>query len=146
MTFAEEILNGKLHFLCSGRHYNFFNAREVVSNFLTVFDNMFVPRPNLRQVSFKSTFTIVNCQPARKVGLAEITASRVWQTNLYDGMYFNDYVKTNLDGGILKRVIMTDMTGSSWRFKRFDRLCITVYSDQYRGVGNWITNFEDGIY
>lgn len=118
----------------------------MVSEFLTVFDNMFVPRPNLRQVSFKSTFTIVNCQPARKVGLAEITASRVWQTNLYDGMYFNDNVKANLEGDILKRVIITDMTGSSWRVKRFDQLCITVYSDQYRGVGNWITNFEDGIY
>ena len=39
-------------------------------------------------------------------------------------------------GDILKRVIMNGMTGSSWRSKRFDRLCITVNSDHYRGIGN----------
>lgn len=81
-----------------------------------------------------------------KTRFAEINYSRMWQTNVFDGVFFNDYFKVNLEGDILKRVIITDMTGSSWRVKRFDRLCITVYSDQYRGVGNWITNFEDGIY
>ena len=65
-----------------GRHYNFFDAREVVSEFLNVFENMFIRRLNHKQVSFKCTFTIVNCQPARRVEFAEITDSRVWQTNV----------------------------------------------------------------
>ena len=39
-------------------------------------------------------------------------------------------------GDILKRVIMNGMTGSSWKSKRFDRLCITVNSNNYRGIGN----------
>ena len=30
---------------------------------------------------------------------------------------------------------MNSMSGSSWRFKRFDRICITVYNDDLRGIG-----------
>ena len=55
---------------------------------------------------------------------------------MYGGVYFNDYVNANLERHTLRRVIMNGMTGSSWRFKRFDWLCITVKSDQYRGIGN----------
>lgn len=119
-----------------GRHYNFFDSREVVSDFLTIFENMFIPRPNLKQVSFKCTFIIVHLLPVPKTRFAEINYSRVWQTNVYDGVFFNDYFKVNLEGVILKRVIINGVTGRNWRFKRFDRLCITVHSDQYRGVGN----------
>lgn len=74
--------------------------------------------------------------PVPKTRFAEINYSRVWQTNVYDGVFFNDYFKVNLEGVILKRVIINGVTGRNWRFKRFDRLCITVHSDQYRGVGN----------
>ena len=88
--------------------------------FLTVFDNIFILRLNLRQASFKCTLTIFNRQPAPRVGFEEITDSRVWQTNVYDGVYFNDYVQANLEGDILKRVTMNGMTGSSLRFNRFD--------------------------
>lgn len=118
-----------------GRHYNFFDSREVVSDFLTVFENMFISRPNLKQVSFKCTFIIVNLLPVPKTRFAEINYSRMWQTNVFDGVFFNDYFKVNLEGDILKRVIINGMTGRNRRFKRFDRLCITVHSDQHRGVG-----------
>ena len=97
---------------------------------------MFVPRPNLKQVSFKCNFPTVNRLPVPRVGFSGITDSRVWQTNMYGGVYFNDYVNANLERHTLRRVIMNGMTGSSWRFKRFDWLCITVKSDQYRGIGN----------
>ena len=69
-------------------------------------------------------------------GFAEITESRIWQTNVYEGIYFNDFIKSNLANEILKRHIMNSMSGSSWRFKRFDRLCITVSSDELRSIGN----------
>ena len=62
----------------------------MVSEFLTVFENRMVPRTNLRQVSFKCTFTIVNRQPALREGFTEINNNRVWQTNVYDGVFFND--------------------------------------------------------
>ena len=32
---------------------------------------------------------------------------------------------------------MNDMSGSSWRFNRFDRICITVNSDDLRSIGKW---------
>ena len=70
---------------------------------------MFIPRADLRLVRLKHTFTIVNSQPVRKVGFAEITDSRVWQRNVYDGVYFNDFIKSKLAQDILKRVIMNGM-------------------------------------
>ena len=96
---------------------------------------MFILRADLRQVHFKCTLTIVNSQPAPRAEFAEITNSRVWQTNVYDGVYFNNFIKSNLAQDILKRVIMNDMTGGSWRFKRFDRICLAVSSYEIGSVG-----------
>ena len=65
-----------------------------------------------------------------------MTDSRIWQTNVYDGVYFNDFIKSNLANDILKRVIMNSMSGSNERFKRFDRICIAaVNSDDLRSTG-----------
>ena len=72
-----------------GNYYNFYDSRELVSEFL-----MKIPQPNLRQVCFKYSFTIINCQPAPITGFVENTDSRVWQTNVCDGFYFNDFVKS----------------------------------------------------
>ena len=77
----------------------------------------------------------MNLQPAPRDGFAEATDSRIWQTNVYDGVYFNDFIKSNLANDILKRVIMIGMSGSSWRFKRFDRICIAVNSNDLRSTG-----------
>ena len=54
--------------------------------------------------------------------------------NVNDGVYFNDFIKLNLVQDILKRVIMNEMTGSSWGFKRFDRICLTVNRNKFREV------------
>ena len=101
-----------------------------------MFGNFFVLRPNLRQVHFKCLFKIINRQCVPRTGFVEITDNRVWQTNVSDRVYFNDFVKSNLVQDILNRVIMNGMTGSSWRFKRFDKICLTVNSDEFRNVGN----------
>ena len=37
---------------------------------------------------------------------------------------------------------MNGMTGSSWRFKRFDRICLTVNIDEFRSLGNQKINFD----
>ena len=31
---------------------------------------------------------------------------------------------------------MNGMTGSRWRFKRFDKICLTVNRDEFRSIGN----------
>ena len=77
----------------------------------------------------------MNRQPAPRDGFAEITDSRIWQTIVYDGLYFNDFIKPNLPNDILKRVIMNGMFGGSWQFKRLSRICIAVNSDDLRSVG-----------
>ena len=100
-----------------------------------MFENNFIPNADLRQCRFKCFFTIVNRQPAPRDGFAKITYSRIWQTNVYDGVFFNVFIKSNLANDILKRVIMNGMSGSSWRFKRFDRICITMNSYDLRSIG-----------
>lgn len=77
---------------------------------------------------FKCTFTVINRQPPP--GFFEITANRVWVTDVYEGVYFNDFIKSGLAVDIYKRIIMSGMIYSSWRFRRFDRFCITVNSDE----------------
>ena len=37
-------------------------------------------------------------------------------------MFFNDYVKEKIRESFIKKVIVNEITGSSWRFKRFGRL------------------------
>ena len=101
---------------------------------------VFIPRVDLRHVRFKCTFTILNSQPAPRAGFPEIVDSRVWQTNIYDGVYFNDFIKTSFAQTILKRVIVNGVTGSSWRFKSLDRVCLAVNSDEIGSVGKQIKN------
>ena len=135
--FDENLKRYCINFLEHGSFYNFYNSQEVVSEFLTVFENNFIPNADLRHSRFKCSFTIVNRQPDPRDGFAEITDSRIWKINVYDGVYFNDFIKSNLANDILKRVIMIGMSGSSWRFKRFDRICITVNSNDLRNIGKW---------
>ena len=56
--------------------------------------------------------------------------------NCKDGDYYDFYESRELVSDFLKRVIMNGMTGSSWRFKRFDRICLTVNIDEFRSLGN----------
>ena len=102
-----------MNFLEHGSFYNsYYNSREVVSEYLTVFQNNFIPNADFRQSRFKCYFTIVNRQPTPRV-FSEITNSRIWKTNVYDRVYFHDFIKSNLANDILKRVIMNDMSGST---------------------------------
>lgn len=54
--------------------------------------------------------------------VAETT--RVWLTNTYTARHFNAYVRGSIKSEIVKRVIVNGLTGSSWFFKRFQRLII----------------------
>ena len=137
-TFFDENLKGYcINFLEHRSVYNFYYSQEVTSEFLTVFEGNFILNADLRQSRFKSSFTIVNWQPAPRDGFAETTDSRIWQTKVYDGVYFNDLIKSNVANDILKKVIMNGLSGSSWRLKRFDRICITVNSNDLRNIGKW---------
>ena len=51
---------------------------------------------------------------------------RVWLTNVYRSKYFNDFMRSEIKDEITKRVVVNGESGSSWHFKRFDRLNIIV--------------------
>ena len=107
-----------INFLEHSEHYDVYNSTEIVSEFLTVFENNFVSKSNLSKIRLKCTFTIVNQQLLLAVGFAETTTSaRVCITNVYKGVDFNEFVKANLADDIWKRIILNGMSGSSWRFK-----------------------------
>ena len=91
--FDENLKRYCINFFEHGSFYNFYNSREVGSEFFTVFENNFMPNADLRQFRFKCPFPNVNRQPAARDGFAEITDSRIWQTNIYDDVYFNDFIK-----------------------------------------------------
>ena len=110
----------------------------MISEFLIVFEQKFIPKLNLEKVRFKCSFTIINRQPPPAVGFVELTDTRVWVTNVYERVYFNDFIKSGITNGIRKRIVFNVMTGSSWICKRFDRLCISVNSDEIMD--------HDGVY
>ena len=53
---------------------------------------------------------------------------KVWLTNFHHSKYFNDFVRGEIKDEITKRVIVNGQSGSSWLFKRFDRLNAIVVS------------------
>ena len=115
-------------------YYDFFDARKVIKEFLAVFEQNFIPKPNLEKSLIKCSFSIINRQPPPQEGITEITDSRVWVTNACEGVYFNDFIKFGITADINKRIIFNGLTGSSSRFKRFDHLSISVNSDEDKKI------------
>ena len=75
---------------------------------------------------FKGTFTIENIQASAVENSALILNSRFWSTEVYRGVYFNDFMFYSLKNDILNKVIINGMSGSSWRFHRFITLTVKV--------------------
>ena len=67
---------------------------------------------------------IINYQP----GEVEIKSSRMWLTNVYTATHFNFYIRDEIGKQILKRIILNGEAGSSWIFKRFNRLQVIFTS------------------
>ena len=69
-------------------------------------------------------------------GFVEVTDARIWVRNVYTGVYFNNFIKSENAQDKKKIIISNSMTGSSRRFKRFERLCFNVSSDLMKKFGN----------
>ena len=67
----------------------------------------------------KCGFLIENIQQSLQENLRPIVNTRYWTTEPIKTTYFNDYIFYSLRENILKRVILNDMSGSSWQFRRF---------------------------
>ena len=66
---------------------------------------------------------LVNYLPSE---IIELESKRVWLTDVFTGRYFNQYINGEMKSNVLKRVIVNGATGSSWQFKRFDRILVIV--------------------
>ena len=106
-----------------GEYYNFFNSEEIVDDFLRNAPSKFKPSV-LKYI--KGTFVIENIQASAVENSAPISNSRFWSTEVYKGVYFNDFIFNGLRHSILNKVIINRITGSSWRFHRFITLTAKV--------------------
>ena len=120
-----EIIIYNINFEKHSDEYNFYNSQELVDEFLFNVKSRFKP---LNKVIFKTDFSIENIQNASLTlpTFTDITNTRYWTTNVYKGIYFNDFIISEIRSDILKRVIINNLTGSSWYFNRFKHLSIKV--------------------
>ena len=54
-----------------------------------------------------------------------LTDNRSWLTKVYRFKFFNEFLRNEFKNEI-KRIINNGLTGSSWYFKRFERLNVIV--------------------
>ena len=89
-----------------------------VEDFLSAFDRSFT---STKKIKVQEYIELANYQPSE---IIELESKRFWLTNVFICRFFNQYVKGEIRSDFLKRVIVNGMTGSSWKFKRFDSLSI----------------------
>lgn len=76
-----------------------------------------------KQVCEQGTIDIVNYQPSGEENI-EQERRRIWLTDVYACVYFNSFVQRELSKNFMKSVIVSGLKGSSWGFKRFERLSV----------------------
>ena len=103
------------------KFYDFFDESSV-NEFLTNVYERFVP--DGEQYKIMGYAQVINYQP----GEVETKSSRMWEINVYTTTHFNFYIKDEIGKQILKRNILNGETGSSWIFKRFNRLQVIFTS------------------
>lgn len=97
----------------------FFDPEDTIVNFDYLFELRFVPS---NSVQIKCSFSIANFQPTPADGFVEITDIRVWCSNVYTCVYYNGYDRENIMKGAKQWIIIIGQTGTSWGFRRFNRL------------------------
>ena len=100
--------------------YDFFDAEKVVDSFLNAFERSFVSDKKLK---FQGYTELINYQSTE---IIKLESKRVWLTDVFTGKYCNQYIRGELRANFLRRVIVNGATGSSWKFKRFDKISIIV--------------------
>ena len=58
--------------------------------------------------------------------IIELESRRIWMTDVYVCKFFNEFAKGQIKNGLMKRVIINGMSGSSWCFKRFEHITMIV--------------------
>ena len=98
------------------KFYDFFST-GVVDVFL---DSVYETYRPIKENKIQGYAEIVNQQRGETI----LEDKRVWLTNSFNSEHCNDFVKGELRDEITKRIIVNGQTGSSWHFKRFERLTV----------------------
>ena len=99
------------------KFYDFYDE-EIVDDFLNSVYERFVSGKN---VHFQGYVEIANYQ---QTVIVNLESNRVWLADVFKGSHFNQYIRKETKNNILKKVIISCETGSSWVFKRFSKFQI----------------------
>ena len=102
------------------RFYDFFTS-GIVDAFLESIDEIYRPT---KENKFQGYAEIINQQRGEII----LEDKRVWLTNSFNSKHFNDFVRGEIRDEITKRIIVNGQSGSSWYFKRFERLSVIAVS------------------
>ena len=109
-----------INFSLHKNFYNFYDAKKTVDDFALSFERVFVRD---KKVKTHGSIELVDYQPTE---IIELESRRIWMTYIYVCKFFNEFVKGEIKNDSMKRVTVNEMTGSSWRFKRFERVSNVV--------------------
>ena len=98
--------------------YDFFDSEKIVDSFLNTLQRSSVPN---KKVKSQGYIELINYEQAE---LIELESKRVWVTDVFTGKYFNQYIRAEIRTNFLKKVIINGATGSSWHFKRFEKISL----------------------
>ena len=98
----------------------YMTLKKTVDDFAVVFEKVFNPR---KKVRLQGSMELMNYMPT---DIIELGNRRIWMTDFYECKCFNSFVKGEINNDLMKRVIVNGMTGSSKRFKSFERITFIV--------------------
>ena len=117
-----------INFTQNKNFYGFFKS-DVVDDFLQSVYESYHPQKNKIQAFFE----MINQQRGEII----LEGNRAWLTNLLVTKHFNTFLRTEIKNEIIKRIILHGQSGSSWFFKRFERLSIfTTPANQVQSFSN----------
>ena len=127
----KEIIIYQITFEKHSNEYDCYNSHEIVDDFLLNVKRLLKPKD---KVFFKGDFSIENIQNAPLISpnIADIKNTRYWSTDVYEAIYFNDVIISEIRSDILKRAINNNLTGSSRHFNRFKHLNIKVTQQEHK--------------
>ena len=115
--------------------YDFFEPEQLVDEFLSNVKRIIARSYNDSLI--RCGFSLQNVQPSSEGFDQHLTATRYWSTDPTSTKSFNDFVLFNIRDTILKRVIITGLTGSSWRFMRFNYINIKTTTSTELKLTRW---------
>ena len=121
----KEVLIYQIDFTKHSEENDFYNSQQIVDDFLLNVYRLFKPK---NKVLFKADFSIENIQNVSVVSpnTIDITSVRYWSSDVYSGVYFTDFIISEIRNDILKRVINNNLSGSSWHFNRFKHINLKI--------------------